>query len=109
MGVMRRNLLLILALFTAVCINVNAETTPAQLTDPEYMINGGYSEAAAEEVFIIKRRTAGESCEPLYEKNHSTNKFVRFFKNCYTYWDPSIDNEERYHHDIQMSPHYTDL
>ena len=48
MGVMRRNLFLVLALFTVLCINVKADVTPAQLTEPEYMINGGYSEVAAE-------------------------------------------------------------
>ncbi len=107
MGVMRRNLLLLLALFTAVCINVRADVTPQQLTDPEYMINGGYSEAAAEEVMILKNRHDGKPVEPLYEKQH--NKFVRFLRNCYSYLDPSQDSEERYHHDIHMSPSYHDL
>ena len=44
---MRRNLLLVLALFSALCISARAEVTPQQLTDPEYMINGGYSELSA--------------------------------------------------------------
>ncbi len=107
MGVMRRNLLLVLALYALMGLSVNADVTPQQITDPEYMINGGYSEAAAEEVLILKNRIDGKPCEPLYEKNH--NKFVRFLKDCYSYLDPAQDNEERYHHDIQMSPHYTDL
>ena len=107
MGVMRRNLFLVLALFTALCISARADITPAQQTDAEYLINNGYSEATAEQVLIQKNRIAGEPAEPLYEKKH--NKFVRFFRNCYSYLDPSIDNDERYHHDIKMSPHYTDL
>ena len=98
-----------MALFAAICINVNAEVTPHQMTDAEYMINGGYSEATAEEALIMKQRAAGEPCEPLYEKKYSNNKCVRFFQRFYSYLDPSIDNEERYHHDIHMSPHYADL
>ena len=107
MGVMRRNLLLVLALFSVLCISARADVTPQQLTDPEYMINGGYSEAAAEEVLIQKNRTAGKPCEPLYEQNN--NKFVRFLKNCYSYLDPSQDSEQRYHHDIKQSPSWSDL
>lgn len=104
---MRRNLLLVLALFSVLCISARADVTPQQLTDPEYMINGGYSEAAAEEVLIQKNRNAGKPCEPLYEQ--SNNKFVRFFKNCYSYIDPAQDSEQRYHHDIKQSPSWSDL
>ena len=50
MGVMRRNLFLVLALFTALCIGARADITPAQQTDAEYLTNNGYSEAAAEQV-----------------------------------------------------------
>lgn len=106
MGVMRRNLL-VLALFSLLVIPAMAAVTPEQETSPEYMINHGYSEAAAEEVLIQKNRIQGKPCEPLYEKKN--NKVVRFLKNCYSYLDPAQDSEERYHHDIQMSPHYTDL
>lgn len=104
---MRRNLFLVLALFTALCLGARADITPAQQTDPEYLINNGYSEAAAEQVLIQKNRIAGEPCEPLYEKKH--NKFVRFLRNCYSYLDPAVDNDERYHHDIHQSPDVRDL
>ena len=107
MGVMRRNLFLVLALFSALCVSVRAEVTPAQLTDPEYIINGGYSEMAAEEVMISKKRALGEPSEHLYEKQH--NKFVRFLKGCYSYLDPSVDSQEFYHHDIQSAPGFRDL
>ena len=107
MGVMRRNLFLVLALFSALCISARADVTPAQLTDPEYIINGGYSEMAAEEVMISKKRALGEPSEPLYEKQH--NKFVRFLKGCYSHLDPSVDSQEFYHHDIHQSPSYHDL
>lgn len=107
MGVMRRNLFLVLALFTALCISARADITPAQQTDAEYLINNGYSEATAEQVLIQKQRVAGDPVEPLYEKKH--NKFVRFLQSCYSYLDPSIDNQERYHHDIMQSPSPRDL
>ena len=107
MGVMRRNLFLVLALFSALCISARADVTPAQLTDPEYIINGGYSEMAAEEVMISKKRALGEPSEPLYEKQH--NKFVRFLKGCCSYLDPSVDSQEFYHHDIQNAPGFRDL
>lgn len=108
MGVMRKNLLLVLALFTLVCVRANADVTPAQITDPEYMINGGYSEATAEQVLIQKNRSDGKPCEPLYEKKYN-NKFVNFLRNSYSYLDPSIDNDDRYHHDIHQSPNWHDL
>ena len=107
MGVMRRNLFLVLALFSALCISARADVTPAQLTDPEYIINGGYSEMAAEEVKISKKRALGEPSEPVYEKQH--NKFVRFLKGFYSYLDPSVDSQEFYHHDIQNAPGFRDL
>ena len=107
MGVMRRNLFLVLALFSALCISARADVTPAQLTDPEYIINGGYSEMAAEEVMISKKRALGEPSEPLYEKQH--NKLVRFLKGCYSYLDPSVDSQEFYHHDMQNAPGFRDL
>lgn len=107
MGVMRKNLFLAIALFSALCISVRAEVTPAQLTDPEFVINNGYSEITAEEIMISKQRAAGESVEPLYEKKH--NKFVRFFQNCYSYIDPAVDGSSFYHHDIQHAPSAKDL
>ena len=104
---MKKRLLLTLALVSLVCISVMADITPQEAASPEYLINYGYSEATAEQVMIQKNRIEGKPCEPLYEKNH--NKFVRFLKNCYSYIDPAVDSEERYHHDIKLSPHYTDL
>lgn len=109
MGVMRRNLLLVLALFLAMGIPAGATLTVEEQTSPEYIINNGYSEATAEEVMIVKNRVNGKPVEPLYEKKYSKNKFVRFWQNVYSYIDPSIDSDERLHHDIHMSPSYKDL
>ena len=109
MGVMRRNLLLVLALFVAMSIPANATISVEEITSPEYLINNGYSEATAEEVMIVKNRVNGKPVEPLYEKKYSKNKFVRFWQNVYSYIDPAIDSDERLHHDIHMSPSYKDL
>lgn len=106
MGVMRRSLL-VLVLFSAICLQTNANVTVEQTTDPEFVINSGFSEAFAEEVMIAKQRANGQPAEPLYEKKH--NKFVRFWRNIYGYADPSWDTDERIHHDIHMSPSWKDL
>ena len=104
---MRKKVLISLVLLLMFSIKANASITVEQTTDPEYMINCGYSEAVAEDVMILKNRAYGKPVEPLYEKN--TNGFVRFLKNCRAYIDPAIEGEDRYHHDIHLSPSYKDL
>ena len=106
MGAMRKNLLLVLALFTFACIQSNAAVTVEQSTEPDYIVNSGYSEATAEEIMLIKNRVNGKPAEPVYEKH---NKFVRFCRNLYGYLEPAQDTDERIHHDIHMSPNYRDL
>ena len=107
MGVMRKNLLIVVALFSAFCLQANATLSVEQQTEPDYIINNGYSEATAEQIVIVKSRAAGRPVEPLYEKNR--NGVARFFRNIYGYIDPSIDTDERVHHDIHMSPSPRDL
>ena len=104
---MRRNLFLVLALFTALCLGARADITPAQQTDAEYLINNGYSEAGAEQVLIQKNRIAGEPVEPLYEKKH--NKFVRFLQNCYSYLDPAVESGRFLREDTKFDPTFEDL
>ena len=106
MDVMRKNLLLALALFTFACIQSNAAVTVEQSTEPDYIINSGYSEATAEEIMLLKNRASGKPAEPVYEKH---NKFVRFCRNLYGYLEPAQDTDERIHHDIHMSPNFRDL
>ena len=107
MGVMKRSLVLVLFLSLAFCMRANASVTVEQSTSPEYIINSGYSQVTAEEITIMKNRIDGKPVEPLYEKKQ--NKFVRFCRRVYGYIDPSIDTEERYYHDINMSPSWKDL
>ena len=105
MGVMKRSLLFISALFMFCCIQSNAAVTVEQTTEPDYIVNSGYSEATAEEIMMAKNRVNGKPSEPLYEKH---NKFVRFCRNIYGYLDPAQDTDERIHHDIHLSPNYRD-
>ena len=107
MGVMKKNLLLILALFTITCVQSNAAVTVEQVTEPDYIINNGYSETTAEEVMLIKNRVNGKPAESAVLKKR--NKFVRFCRNMYGYLDPAQDTDERIHHDIEPSPNYRDL
>ena len=103
---MKRSIIF-LGLFLFICSQTYAAISTEQTTDPEYLINGGYSEAMAEDVLISKNRANGKPVEPLYEK--SNNPFVKFWKYVYAYIDPAIENDERYHHDIHLSPSFKDL
>ena len=105
MGVMKRSLLLVLCTFVA--IPAMAAVTVEESTDVEYLLNSGYSQLTAEDVFMQKNRVGGKAVEPLYEK--SQNKFVNVCKKIYAYIDPSIDEPDRLHHDIKPSPSFTDL
>ena len=107
MGVMKKNLSLILALFVFACAQAHAAVTVEQLTEPDYVINNGYSEATAEEIMLLKNRVNGKPAESAALKKR--NKFVRFCRNMYGYLDPAQDTDERIHHDIHQSPNYRDL
>lgn len=107
MGVMRRNLLFLVALCVFITVPTMAAVTVEETTDAEYLINSGYSQAVAEDVFMSKNRASGKPIEPLYEK--SQNKFVRVCKKFYAYLDPGVEEEDRIHHDIHLSPSLSDL
>ena len=104
---MRRELLfglLLAAFLTTPCL---AAVTLEESTDAEFLLNSGYSELTAEDVFMLKNRANGKPVEPLYEK--SQNKFVKFCKGVYAYIDPAQDNPRRLHHDVKPAPAWTDL
>ena len=107
MGVMRKKLLLAIALMAFLVVPSMASVTVEETTDAECMINAGYSQALAEDVFMLKNRALSKPVEPLYEK--SQNVFVRGWRKFYSYFDPAQENVDRIHHDIQMSPSPTDL
>ena len=107
MGIMRRELLfglLLAAFLTTPCL---AAVTVEESTDAEFLLNSGYSEITAEDVFMLKNRANGKPVEPLYEK--SQNKFVKFCKAVYAYLDPSQEEYDKLHHDVKLSPSYSDL
>ena len=84
-----------------------ADVTVEQATDAEYLINQGYSQELAEDVFISKNRASGKPIEPLYER--SQNVLVKFWKGLRAYVDPAIESPDKIHHDYSTSPKYSDL
>ena len=107
MGVMKKSLLFGIIFGVLLALPVRADVTVEESTDAEYMINNGFSQTVAEDVFMLKNRVAGKPIEPLYEK--SQNCFVKTWRKIYAYIDPSIDEPDRLHHDIKLSPHPSDL
>ena len=107
MGVMRRNLLLSLVFAAFISAPALAAITVEETTDAEYLINAGYSQMTAEDVFMQKNRANGKPIEPLYEK--SQNKFVKAWRIFHAYVDPGLDEPDRIHHDIKPSPSISDL
>jgi len=104
---MKRNLLFAIALCAFIAVPAKAAVTLEEAADAEYLINQGYSQVMAEDVFMCKNRAAGKPIEPLYEK--SQNKFVRLCRKFYAYLDPGVDAVDRLHHEIKPSPSFSDL
>ena len=104
---MRKNLLLAFALMAFIAVPAIADITVEETTDAEYLINSGFSQAVAEDVFVLKNRAMGKPIEPLYEK--SQNVFVRGWKKLWAYADPGLEQADRIHHDIKLSPSPSDL
>ena len=96
--------LMILGLCT---IPSGASITVEETTDAEALINSGFSQSFAEDIFIQKNRVTGKPIEPLYEK--SQNRFVKLCRKMYAYLDPGIENYDHIHHDITRSPSMLDL
>ena len=97
-----------LALSAMLVLPSMASVTVEQVTEPEFMINQGYSQLSTEDVFVMKNRATGKSIEPLYDKNDN-NLFVRGWKSFWGYVDPARDEADRLHHDVKPSPAFTDL
>ena len=104
---MKRNLLFAFVFAVLLASPVHAAMTIEEATDAEYLINSGFSEVTAEDVFMLKNRATGKPIEPLYEESH--NVFVKGWKKFFSYLDPSQENYDRIHHDVKLSPSFTDL
>ena len=108
MGAMDRKIILLsLALSLVAVMPAMAEVTPEQLTDPEYVVNQGYSQLTAEDMYVMKNRATGKPIEPLYNKK--SNFLVRGWKALWGYADPANDEFDRIHHNIKPSPSFSDL
>ena len=104
---MKRKILLVMALFTFLAIPAKSAVTVEETTDAEYLINSGFSQTLAEDVFMQKNRVAGKPVEPLYET--SNNVFVKGWKRFFSYLDPAQESYDKLHHEIKMSPSFSDL
>jgi len=100
---------IILSLFLSVMtvVPVSATVAVEQFTDPEFVVNQGYSQLTAEDVFMSKSRAAGKPIEPLYPQNQ--NALVRGWKAFWGYIDPAHDEVDRIHHNIKPSASFSDL
>ena len=104
---MKRKILIAMALFALLAFPVKAAVTVEETTDAEYLINSGFSQTLAEDVFMLKNRVAGKPVEPLYE--NSNNVFVKGWKKFFSYLDPAQESYDKLHHDIKMVPSFSDL
>ena len=104
---MKRSLLYLAFLSVIFVSPVIADVTVEETTDAEYLINAGYSQVMAEDVFMQKNRVNGKSIEPLYEK--SQNRLIKACKRFYAYIDPAYENQDKLHHDIKPSTSASDL
>lgn len=104
---MKRTLFLAIILSAFAAIPATASVSVEQTTDAEYLINSGYSQIMAEDVFMEKNRNTGKPIEPLYTKK--TDGIAKVYKWIWSYFDPTIDRADRIHHDIQPSPSFADL
>lgn len=102
---MKKSLLFVLAFI--IVLPAMASVTVQESTEAEYLINAGYSQATAEDVFMQKNRVNGKPIEPLYTK--SNNKFVNWWNSAWAYIDPAMEENDKLHHDIKLSPSYSDL
>ena len=103
----RRIFLLSVILFAIAVIPAVAGVAPEQMTDPEYVLNQGYSQQAAEDILIMKNRATSRPPESLYDRNN--NVVVRTWKTFWGYVDPAHDTVDKIHHNIKMFPSYSDL
>ncbi len=105
---MKRRFILLGLITTALTVIPSmASITVEQSTDPEFVINQGFSQLTAEDIFMVKNRAVGAPIEPLYNKNQ--NILVKSWKAFWGYVDPSRDEFDRLHHNIKPTPSASDL
>ena len=102
-----KKILLILTLSIFATLQTTAAVTVEETTDAEHLINAGFSQGLAEDVFMSKNRALGNPIEPLYET--SQNTLVKAWKKFFAYIDPSQKQTDMLHHDIKLYPTINDL
>ncbi len=108
MGVMKRRVLFLsLVMSVAVIVPAMASVTVEQVTDPEFVINQGYSQITAEDVSMMKNRNTGKPIETMYDKNE--NVMVKGWNAFWSYLDPAHERSDRIHHNIKPSNSFSDL
>ena len=78
---MKKSLFVALFLIGVLILPAKSAVTVEEMTDTEHLINSGYSQMFAEDVFVQKNRLTGQPIEPLYEK--SENRVTRILKTIY--------------------------
>lgn len=104
---MKKEFIFGLVLMAFIALPAFSAVTVEETTDAEALINQGFSKALVEDVYIQKNRAKNKPIEPLYEK--SQNKFVKFCRAIYAYVDPGQEEYDKLHHDIKLSPSFSDL
>lgn len=108
MGVMKRRVLFLSLILSAVAmVPAMARVTVEQVTEPEFVMNQGYSQITAEDVHMLKNRNTGRPVEPLYDRDN--NALVRGWNAFWGYVDPAHESYDRLHHNVKESNSFSDL
>lgn len=107
MDIMKRRFILLSLVSAFAVVPAMASINAEQFSEPEFLMNQGYSQQAAEDVFMEKNRVTGQPVEPLYNKNR--NIFVKGWKSFWGYLDPAREDADRIHHNIDPTPSFRDL
>ena len=102
--------LLLIAIAALIPSIAQAAVSVDQVTNPEVMLNNGYSKQTSDIVNISKARATGQEYYTNDEKAfQKQNRFVRFWRKLYVYTDPAAEDYSFYHHNTDTTPSYTDL
>jgi hypothetical protein len=102
--------LLLIAMLATIPAVAQAAVSVDQTTNPEVIMNNGYSKQTADMINVGKARATGRAYLTDDEKAYKNqNAFVRFWRKLYVYTDPAAEDYSFYHHDTKTTPSYTDL
>lgn len=91
-------------------LSCNASIVLEDTTSPAVMKNQGYSTDMTNITNVLKHRAVGQEYYTDDEKEfRNSNKVVRFFRKLYAYTDPAAEDYSLFHHEIEVTPKYTDF